>query len=200
MPRPLEFWYEFASTYSYLTASRIEAVAEAARLEVVWKPFLLGPILREQGLDDSPFNVFPTKGRYMWRDVERLCEGYGLAFRKPSAFPRNGLLAARVALVALDLGFGPGFSRAVYHAEFAEDLDIADSAVISGLVEGFGQAPGPLLEQADTAANKQRLRDQTEQARRAGIFGAPTLRVGEEIFWGNDRLGDAIALAVLGPG
>ena len=198
MPQPIELWYEFASTYSYLTVSRIEAVADAAKVPLVWKPFLLGPIFVGQGWRDSPFNLYEAKGRYMWRDMERLCEGYGLAFRRPSEFPRNGLLAARTALVAHDRGFGPGFSRAVYHANFAEDLDIADSRVVAEIVERFEHDPGEILQAADAAENKQRLRAQTDDAKRAGIFGAPTLRVGDELFWGNDRLGDAIAWAALG--
>ena len=198
MPQPLELWYEFASTYSYLTVSRIEEVTAAARVPLVWKPFLLGPIFADQGLRDSPFNVYPVKGRYMWRDMERLCDGYGLPFRKPEIFPVNGLLAARVALVALDQGFGPEFSRAVYRAQFAEGRDISDPRVISDLLEGLGHAAGTILGAADHESNKTRLREQTKLASELGIFGAPTLKVGGEIFWGNDRLGDAIAWSVLG--
>ncbi len=199
MSRPIELWFEFASTYSYLTVMRIETIAEAAGAEIVWKPFLLGPLFAAQGWDDSPFNLYPAKGRYMWRDMERLCQGYGLPFRKPSGFPRNGLLAARVALVAIDRGFGPSFVRDVFHASFADDRDIADPAVISGVLEGLGQTPGPLLQAADAPENKQRLRAQTEEAAALGIFGAPTLRVESELFWGNDRVGDAVAWAALGP-
>ena len=95
--RTLEFWYEFASTYSYLASARVDAVATAAGVQVEWRPFLLGPIFKEQGWNDSPFNLYPAKGRYMWRDMERLAAGYELPFRKPSVFPRNGLAAARVA-------------------------------------------------------------------------------------------------------
>lgn len=90
----LQFWFDFASTYSYLSVARIEDEATLAGVLVRWEPFLLGPICAEQGWDDSPFNVFPAKGRYMWRDLERLCDKYGIAFAKPSRFPRNGLLAA----------------------------------------------------------------------------------------------------------
>ncbi|MDX1648596.1 MAG: DsbA family protein, partial [Myxococcota bacterium] len=96
----IELWVELASTYSYLTAARIGKVAEAARVRVTWRPFLLGPIFRRQGWNDSPFNLYPAKGRYMWRDLERLCEGYALPFQRPSAFPRHSLVAARVATVA----------------------------------------------------------------------------------------------------
>jgi 2-hydroxychromene-2-carboxylate isomerase len=195
----LELWVELASTYTYLTVARIGKVAEAAGVQVVWRPFLLGPVFKAQGWNDSPFNLFPAKGRYMWRDMERLCEGYGLPFQRPSVFPRNALLAARVATVAEAEGWCEAWCRAVTRAGFAEDRDIADSAVLSGLLEGLGRAPGPVLQAAASPQVKALLRARTDEALALGIFGAPTLRVGEELFWGNDRLGDAIAWAALGP-
>jgi 2-hydroxychromene-2-carboxylate isomerase len=97
MTASVEFWFEFGSTYSYLSAARIENIAAAAGVPVLWEPFLLGPIFAEQGWDDSPFNVYPAKGCYMWRDMERLCAKYCIPFTRPSRFPRNGLLAARIA-------------------------------------------------------------------------------------------------------
>lgn len=196
--RQLELWYEFASTYSYLSVMRIEKVAAAAKLAVAWRPFLLGPIFRAQGWNDSPFNVYPAKGRYMWRDMERLAAGYGLPFRKPSVFPRNGLSAARIALLAEPEGWCPDWTRAVFSAEFAHDRDIADTAVLSGLLETLGQDPGAVLARAESPENKAGLREQTERAQQLGIFGAPSFVVGGELYWGNDRLGDAIAKAALG--
>jgi 2-hydroxychromene-2-carboxylate isomerase len=196
--RRLELWYEFASTYSYLSVMRIEKVAAAARIEVAWRPFLLGPIFRAQGWNDSPFNLYEAKGRYMWRDLERLSAGYGLPFRRPSAFPRNGLLAARVALAAEPEGWCPDWTRAVFSAEFAQDRDIGDAAVLSGLLESLGQDPGAVLARAESAEIKTRLREQTEGARALGIFGAPSFVVDGELYWGNDRLGDAVAQAALG--
>src|SRR4249920_2513922 len=95
--RQLEFWFEFGSTYSYPAALHVEEVTRSAAVEVVWCPFLLGPIFKAQGWNDSPFNIYPAKGRYMWRDLERVCGSLGLPLRRPSQFPRNGLLAARVA-------------------------------------------------------------------------------------------------------
>jgi len=167
-------------------------------VEVVWRPFLLGPIFRGQGWNDSPFNLYPAKGRYMWRDMERLCEGYGLPFRRSSGFPRSGLLAARTALVALERGYGPEFTRAVYHAEFAEDRDIGERDVVAALLRGLGRDPGDVLAAAEAPRTKERLRAQTEEAVAAGLFGAPSFVVDGELYWGNDRLGDAIARAALG--
>jgi len=191
----LEFWFEFGSTYSYLSASRIEDVTGAVGVPVSWRPFLLGPIFEEQGWDDSPFNVYPAKGRYMWRDVERLCASYGIPFAKPSRFPRNGLLAARVACLASaePVPWLPEFVRAVFRANFAEDREISDAAEIRSILDALGQPGAELVEVAQTPENKQRLRDQTQRAVEFGIFGAPSFVVGEELFWGNDRLEDALA-------
>src|SRR5262245_23449779 len=123
-PMALECWFEFASTYSYLAIPRVEAVAKAAGVTVAWRPFLLGPIFAAQGWNDSPFNIYEAKGRYMWRDLERRAARYGLPFRRPSRFPRNGLHAARVALVADGEGWCNAFAPAVYRANFAEDREI----------------------------------------------------------------------------
>ena len=81
--RQLTFWFEFASTYSYLSAMRIEDMAEKAGVELVWKPFLLGPIFKSQGWNTSPFNLYPAKGNYMVRDIERIAQGRGIPFRRP---------------------------------------------------------------------------------------------------------------------
>ncbi|HWP64872.1 MAG TPA: DsbA family protein [Candidatus Limnocylindria bacterium] len=126
MPGAIEFWFEFASTYSYPAALRVEALARGAGVTLTWRPFLLGLIFGAHGWRDSPFNIYPAKGRYMWRDLERTCARLGVPFKKPSQFPR------------------------------------------------------------------------TDQAAALGIFGAPMLRVGDEFFWGNDRVEEAIAWAASG--
>ncbi len=191
----MDFWFEFASTYSYLAVSRLAALASRAGVAVTWRPFLLGPIFKAQGWNDSPFNIYEVKGRYMWRDLERLCAGYGIGFRRPSVFPRNGLLAARVATLACGEAWGPEFVRAVYRANFAEDRDVSDRAVISEILRDLGQVPAEVLAAAETATNKDQLRVQTEEAVRLGIFGAPSFVTRGELFWGNDRLEDALAWA-----
>jgi 2-hydroxychromene-2-carboxylate isomerase len=191
----LDFWFEFGSTYSYLSASRIGTVADAVGVEVRWQPFLLGPLFREFGWDDSPFNLYPVKGHYMWRDMQRLCEGYGLPFQKPSVFPRNGLLAARVCCVCEGELWLPSFIKATFEANFGHDLDIACPGVLRGLLDGLGQSGQAILQEASGEIAKQRLREHTDRAREIGIFGAPSFVVGAELYWGNDRLSDAIACA-----
>jgi 2-hydroxychromene-2-carboxylate isomerase len=191
----LDFWYEFGSTYSYPAAMRMQEAADEAGVRVRWRAFLLGPIFREQGWNDSPFNIYAAKGRYMWRDLERLCEGYGLPWRRPSVFPRNGLLAARVAVAAEAERWLPDFATGIYLANFARDEEIAEPGVVAAVLEGLGQDPGRWLGLADTPRIKEALREQTAEAVRIGIFGAPSFVVGDELFWGDDRLEQALARA-----
>ena len=191
--KTLDFWFEFASSYSYLAVMRIEPLARAAGVTVKWRPFLLGPVFLSLGWNDSPFNIYPPKGRYMWRDLARLAARYGLPFKVPSRFPRNGLLAARVALAGADEAWIGDFARAAMRANFAEDRDIADPAVIRAILADLGQPADALLEQAASADTKLALRRQTERASELGLFGAPSFITPDgELFWGNDRLEDAL--------
>ena len=193
----LQFWFEFGSPYTYLSAARIEDAAAAAGVPVSWEPFLLGPIFKEQGWNDSPFNVYPAKGRYMWRDVERLCAKYHIPFAKPSHFPRNTLLPARVACLASTASepWLPDFVRATFRANFAEDREVGQPAEVRAILDSLGQPGTELIEQAQSPENKQRLRARTQHAGELGIFGAPSFVLGGELFWGNDRLEDALAWA-----
>jgi 2-hydroxychromene-2-carboxylate isomerase len=195
----LTFWFEFASTYSYPAAMRIEALAAQRGVKVAWRAFLLGPSFRDQGWNDSPFNIYPAKGRYMWRDLDRICTAHGIPMRRPSQFPRNGLLAARVACWFAEAPWLPDFVRAVYRANFAEDRDISSPEVVARCLGVAGGDPAALIEEAQSAAAKERLRASTEEAIALGIFGAPSLTVGSELFWGQDRIEDALRWAVARP-
>ena len=193
----LRFWFEFGSTYSYVSAVRIEGAAAEAGVPLAWEPFLLGPIFAEQGWSDSPFNVYPAKGRYMWRDMERLCSRDGTPFAKPSRFPRSGVVAARVACLAKASSepWLPGFVRAVFRANFVEDREIGDAAEIRSILDALGLPGARIVERSEHPDNRRRLREQTRLAGELGIFGAPSFVVGDELFWGNDRLEDALAWA-----
>lgn len=190
----IELWFEFASTYSYPAVSRAESVARAAGVDLVWRPFLLGPIFKAQGWNDSPFNIYPVKGQYMWRDLARICADLNLPLRHPSQFPRNGLVAARLACAFQTEAWLPELVRQIYRANFAEDRDISDPTVLAAILAAIGQ-PASRLEAASSAEAKAKLRAQTERAQALGIFGAPTFIVGSELFWGNDRLENAVAWA-----
>jgi len=188
----LQFWFDFGSSYSYVGAMRVEAECARAGVRVEYRPFLLGPIFTELlGINDSPFNAQPVRGRYMWRDVERLCGKHGLPWRRPSVFPRSSVLSARVAL-ASDAVIGP-LTRAIFLASFAEDLDISDAGILRKLVDSVGGNGERAVALAQTPEIKARLRANTTEAQRIGIFGAPDFVVDGELFFGQDRLEDAIA-------
>ena len=192
----LDFWYEFASTYSYLTAMRIEALAEKAGISVRWKPFLLGPVFQAQGMNDSPFNIYPVKGANMWRDMERQAEAQEIVFRKPERFPQSGLLAARVATAGGDAPWVKEFAKKVYVAEFAEGRIISETSVIADIIESCGQDADAVFAQAASDDVKANLRARTDEAMAIGLFGAPSMVTRDgELFWGNDRLEAAIAWA-----
>ena len=192
MPR-VTFWYEFASTYSYLTAMRIEAVARATGVEVARQPFLLGPIFKAQGWTTSPFNIYPAKGRYMVRDVARIAQDRGLAFSMPDPFPANSLRAARLALLGREDGWVAAFSKAVYQAEFAQGADISSPAVLEAILAKLGLDASALLARSSAPERKAHLRAITAEAEQRGIFGAPSFVTEDgELFWGDDRLEAAL--------
>jgi 2-hydroxychromene-2-carboxylate isomerase len=192
----VEFWYEFASTYSYPAAMRVGRVADAAGVSVRWRPFLLGPIFGAQGWNDSPFNIYPVKGAYMWRDLARICAKEGIPLKLPPfRFPQNGLKAARLALAGEKEGWIAEFSRAVYVANFGEERDITDDDLLRSLLTRIGVDADKAMAAANMPENKAALKGQTDEAIARGIFGAPSFTVGDELFWGNDRLEDAIMWA-----
>jgi 2-hydroxychromene-2-carboxylate isomerase len=192
----LDFWFDFASTYSYPAAMRIGALATDAGVTVRFRPFLLGPIFKAQGWTTSPFNLYAAKGRHMWRDLERLCAEAVLPFRRPDPFPQNSLLAARVALAGLDDGWGEDFCRAVFHAQFADGRRIDDDAIIGDVLGGLRVDPQAALAAARSDEIKARLRGETDAAQRLGLFGAPSFTCADgELFWGNDRLERALRWA-----
>lgn len=194
----IEFWFEFGSTYSYPAAMRVAAAAEQAGVALRWRPFLLGPIFGAQGWQDSPFNIYEAKGAYMWRDLERTCRDLALPWKRPSEFPRNGLLAARVACQHQEEAWMPAFVRAVYRANFVDDREISAPEVVRDCLSGLSVDADDVLAAAEAPESKAALRGQTEVAIERGIFGAPMFSVDRELFWGNDRLEAALDWAVKG--
>jgi 2-hydroxychromene-2-carboxylate isomerase len=197
MAEPIvDFWFDFASTYSYPAMMRVRAAATARGVAVRLRPFLLGPIFQRQGWASSPFNIYAAKGRYMWRDLERLCADLGLPFKRPEPFPQNGLTAARIALVGLDRGWGNAFCEGVFRVQFGEGRRIDDAGTLGPILRGLNVDPDSALASAQSDVNKARLRAQTEEAQRLGLFGAPSfITPDSELFWGNDRLEAALAWA-----
>ena len=188
----LEFWFEYGSTYTYLSVMRIEQLAEGKGLKIEWKPFLLMPIITEMGWQNTPFLQFPSKGRYMWRDLERRASLRGLPYRKPSVYPPNTLLTARIGLIATQEDWCPDFTRRTFHGHFVEDKVMGEVANITEVLTSMGKDQEQVITAAQRPENKEGLRQQTKNAANLGIFGSPSFVVGDELFWGDDRLEDAL--------
>jgi 2-hydroxychromene-2-carboxylate isomerase len=191
------FWYEFASTYSYLSVMRIEEAANRAGVAIEWRPFLLGPIFKANGWTTSPFNLYPAKGRYMVRDIARIAASRGLSFRMPATFPANGLKAARLAIAAQSFRATQVFTRAVFEAQFASGEDISSDEVLTECLTAAGLDPAQMWAASSQESVKAALKRNTAEAQVLGIFGAPSFTTEDkELFWGDDRLEPAIGWAL----
>ncbi len=196
-PRPVvQFWYEFASTYSYLSAMRVQTLASDSNVAIAWRPFLLGPIFKKQGWDTSPFNLYLAKGRYMWQDMERQCERYGLPFTMPVPFPQHSLLASRIAYGGRQQPWIGAFTRAVYVAQFGQGLDISDEGLMVDLLFEAGAPVKKALEESRSSGTKIGLRAAVSEAEQLGIFGAPSFVLENgDLYWGDDRMEQALEKA-----
>jgi 2-hydroxychromene-2-carboxylate isomerase len=194
----IEVWYEFGSNYSYLSVNRMGALALSKGVAIKWEPFLLGPVFKSLGWETSPFVLQEQKGRYVWKDMERQCAKYGLAWNRPSTFPRRALLPMRVAVLGKDQMWIEAFSKRMMELNFVEDVDIDSVEVVSQVLKDLGVDAASTIEKAQSDDNKQKLKAQTERALSLGVFGGPTFFVNGEMFWGNDRLDDALEYAARG--
>ena len=183
-----EFWGRIRE-HLFLSSGAADRLARRRTgVSVAWRPFLLGPIFAAQGWRDLPFNIYPAKGRYMWRDLQRICDAMGIPLKRPEPFPQPSLMAARIALAVKDEA-RPNFSRQVYIAEFGQGLPIADRAALAALLAKCGIDPVVTLERAESDLNKALLRAECSRAAEIGVIGAPCLVTQDgEVFWGNDRL------------
>lgn len=189
--RPIDFWYSIGSTYSYLTVMRLPEVARATGATFIWRPFNVRYIMTEQ--NNIPFKDKPVKTAYMWRDIERRSKAYGLKPQIPAAYPLPGLvLANQVAIVGTEEGWVEEFTRAAYRLWFEEDEPAGQEPNLTLALTEVGVDPERVLEEARGPRVEEKLQHQTEVAMKLGIFGSPTFAVGNEIFWGDDRLDDAI--------
>ena len=181
----VEFFYDYASTYSYLAHREIEALATRCHAELVFRPMVLGFVFKATG-NSMPASV-PAKAAYMVQDVRRWVRHYGLPFHMPSVFPTNTIRALRVACAALEEGTFLAYHHAVMNAYWAEDQDIGDAEVLAAVATRAGVDGPRLVARAEEPAVKDRLKQNTDEAIERGVFGAPTFFVGDQMFWGNDR-------------
>lgn len=195
----IEYWFDFASPYSYLSTLHIDTLARLRGVRVLWRPLLLGPIFRSAGWEASPFLQQPAKLAWMWTDLVRQCARHALPWRRPSQFPRNSLLPARIAIACQDERWIGQFCARVFELNFVHDREINGTEAMHGVLSALGLPAGEVLARAQSPDVKQALRDQTERATQRGLFGAPSFFVGDALYWGNDQLEDALDAACLRP-
>lgn len=191
----IDFWIEYGSTYTYLSVARMGALAAGAGVQVRWQPFFVMPIMAELGMTQGPFLPYPSKTAYMWRDIERRAIRHGIAYSRPSTYPVNSLLTARIACVAAEEGWCQAFTEGVFRLHWTRNMLIGTEENIGAVLAELGKPLDATLARAQSAAGKEALKQQTERAKALGIFGAPSFTVGEELFWGDDRLEEAIEWA-----
>jgi 2-hydroxychromene-2-carboxylate isomerase len=195
--REVEFWLDFGSNYSYIAAMRAETLADRFGVKVQWRPFMLGPIFEDIGWRAAPFVQQELKGAYVWKDMVRQCEKYGVAWsKKPSTFPRPAVYTMRVAAAFSTEEWVGEYCGRVMTLNFVDDRDIHSNEVAVEVLNQMGLPGVGIVQAAQAEPNKSRLREFSAQAKELGIFGAPTFFVRGEMFWGNDRLEDALAFAV----
>ncbi|UOM36356.1 2-hydroxychromene-2-carboxylate isomerase [Acuticoccus sp. I52.16.1] len=187
----IRFFFDFSSSYSYLTAMRMEALADAEGIEVVWTPFLLGPIFAEAGLGGTPNLSSEAKGAFMWEDLARRAAHRGLPFVKPDVFPQKSVAAGRAAL-ALEGAERAAFTRAVFHCEWGKGMDIGQPETLAEAARAAGLDPERVAAGATSDAAKAGLFANVAAAKAAGVFGAPTFVTEDgSRFWGDAQLRDA---------
>ena len=190
----LDFWYSIGSTYSYLTVMRMGNYARDNGLDVTWRPFDVRHIMLAQ--NNVPFRDKPVKTAYMWRDMERRAEIYGLAINVPAPYPLPHLpLANCVALLGMSEGWGEAYTVETYKRWFQDAQEAGSDPNLSDSLRAVGQVPAEVLSRAQGAEMGDALARQTATAQQIGVFGSPSFVVGDEVFWGDDRLDDAAAWA-----
>lgn len=187
----VEFWYSIGSTYSYLTVSRLARVKRETGVAFRWRPFNVRHVMIEQ--NNIPFKDKPVKTAYMWRDIERRGWLYGLEPRIPAPYPLSGLvLANQVAILGMEEGWGADYTRATYRRWFERGEPAGEDPNLTESLRDIGCDPDRTLARARTAQIETALAEATAEAMDKGVFGSPSFVVGEEVFWGDDRLEDAV--------
>lgn len=190
----MEVWIEYASTYSYLTVARIGALADARGVQLDWQPFWLAPVRERQSLG-MPFPEGSARANYMWLDLERRARRMNIPWRRPGQYPVNSLPAARVALVGAREGWCRAFTQEAFRLHWTEGRLVGTEDNLHAALAKAGQDPARVVAAASSPEGKEALKQQTENALARGIFGAPSFVVAGELFWGDDRLEDALDAA-----
>ena len=192
----IDFVYDVVCPYAYLASTRVEAAAARHGATVRWRPILLGGLFREIGAPDDPNTTMPeAKATLVRRDIERWADLLGVPLSRPAEHPRRTVDAMRLCTLA-DQGQRPAVSRALFSAYWVEGRDVADPDVLASIARDHGLSPEAIREPATKAA----LREATAEAAAEGAFGVPTFRVGDRLWWGQDRLDLALSTLDTGDG
>ncbi len=195
--RNIDFWYSIGSTYTYLTVMRISKLAKEVSVNIAWHPFNVRDVMVEQ--NNVPFSNKPIKSAYMWRDIERRAEGYNLRPIIPAPYPLAGLVIAnQIALLGAKEGWIELYTQATYRRWFEEGLPAGEEPNMSASLTEIGQDPERVLQLATTPEIAIALNEATIEAKTLGVFGSPSFVVSGEVFWGYDRLEDAIKWSLNG--
>ena len=188
MSAHIDFYFDFSSTYSYIGQHRLRELAKQHDVTVHWKPIALGAIFKMLG--HAPATPDSPKGAYIWRDVERSAAEWRLPFNWPSPFPFNSIPAARVfyVLAENDEDAAVRWAIAVFEAAYGEGRNCSDPAVLAEVADSLGIDSDELMEKTSDEAIKQKLKDVTAEASDRGVFGTPAYILGDELYWGADRI------------
>ena len=191
MDKQIDFFLSLVSTYTYLAVNRADRVAASHGITLRWRPFSVRTLMIEQ--NNRPFVGKPIKLAYMWRDLERRAHRHGVPFATIPQYPVDAdLLANRIATLAVPEGWCPQFAKAAYAKWFMENKDPGAIDTVSAILREMGRNPDEIIARANSQEIRDKLAAETDVARAMGIFGSPTFACGTEIFWGDDRLEDAI--------
>jgi 2-hydroxychromene-2-carboxylate isomerase len=189
-PEPIDFWFSIGSMFTFLTVMRIDRVEDVTDIRFVWRPFSVKDIMIE--MDNRP-GAMPKKLAYLWRDLHRRAEMYGFAFDGEAPYPlKNFDLANRVAIVGAREGWCADYVRATYRRWFVEHQECGMEPNLSDSLREIGEDPRRVIPLAEGNEIATAYRAATDEARKLGIFGAPSFVARGEVFWGDDRLEDAV--------
>ena len=188
MTDAIDFYFDFSSPYGYLAAERIDAIAAKHHRRVAWRPFLLGAVF--QAVGGSPLVDQPKKGPYSRLDMLRSARLHGITFNVPDNFPVNSIAACRAYywLADGDAGTAHALARSLYRGYFVDNRDLSRPETVVEAAQALGVEPDALVAALQDRTVKDRLRAENDAALARGVFGSPTVFVGAEMFWGNDRL------------
>ena len=188
----IDFYFSIGSTYTYLTVTRIVDVEKKHQVKFNWKPFSVRAIMKEMNNIPFPKDKI-NKVNYMWRDIERRAEGYGFFAKTPVPYPLSEFdLANQIAILGLDKGWGINYIRLTYKKWFQEGKEPAIDPSISEICNELDLDKDEILSEAKSEIFLNKYKSNTDTARKNKVFGSPSFIVENEIFWGDDRMEDAI--------